>query len=159
MNRQTTMPATLMVCSLNINCSNAATQAVMHNISKHRKPAIDILLIQEPWWHKVNNSYISVALKGWQTVLLKQPIAEGDRPRTIAYFRQNANIEPMLRNNIASDLDFMILNIKRNGSTQQPVRLINIYNQKTLVANQRKEFMVERLVDSTLEVDIPTILM
>src|SRR6266581_548369 len=139
------MPATLMVCSLNINRSNAATQATMHNISKHKNPAIDILLIQEPWWHKVNNSYISVTLKGWQTVLPKQPIAEGDRPRTITYFWQGTNIELTLRNDLASDLDYMVLDVRRNGSTQQPVRLINIYNQKLLNMNQTKEYMVERL--------------
>src|SRR6266705_318104 len=122
MNRQTKIATTLTVCSLNVNHSNAATQAAMHNIANRNKPAIDIFLVQEPWWHKVNNTYISVALKGWQTVLPKQPIAEGDRPRTITYYRKDANIELTLRNDIASDLDYMVLDVKRNGSTQQPVR-------------------------------------
>jgi len=130
----------------------------MHNISKRKNPQIDILLIQEPWWHKVNNTHIPVAFKGWQTILPKQPITEGDRPRTMAYFWQNANIGLILRNDLASDLDYMILDVKRNGSTQQPVRLINIYNQKSLNANQTKEYTVERLAETTADADIPTIL-
>jgi len=38
---------------------------MMHNISKRKNPHIDILLIPEPWWHKVNNTHIPVTFKGW----------------------------------------------------------------------------------------------
>src|SRR5260370_17380397 len=50
------------------------------------------------------------------------------RPDT--YNRLRVGINLTLRNDIAQDLDYMILNIEREGATWPPITLINIYNQK-----------------------------
>src|SRR6266705_6365271 len=113
MPRQIKLTSTLSICSLNINRSNSTTQAAMQAVASRKKPAFNILLVQEPWWEKINNSYISVAFRGWQAVLPKLPITEGERPRVMAYYRLNAQVELALRNDLASDLDYMILDVQR----------------------------------------------
>jgi len=54
-----------------------------------------------------------------------------EQPRTVAYHRLGAGMNITLRTDIAQDLDYMILNIRREGASWPPITLINIYNQKS----------------------------
>src|SRR6266446_2913026 len=58
------------------------------------------------------------------------------RPRVAAYYRLQAGIEVTLRTDICADLDFMILEVKCEGSGRPPIRIINIYNQVELGETQ-----------------------
>src|SRR6266436_5796985 len=112
----------ILLCSLNINQSNAATHAAMYIISKNVEPVFDIFLVQEPWWEKVNQEYRTVAFPGWQTILLRHPILPTECPRVVAYYKLDTNLEITLRNNTISDLDVMALNIKREGDVMEATR-------------------------------------
>ena len=140
-----------MVCSLNANRSNTAMQAAMHTISNSVNPTFKLLLVQEPWWEKITNSYGTVSFPGWQTILPKRPLAEHERPRVVAYYKTGTRVEITLRNDIITDLDTMVLEIKREGSDKDPTRLINIYNQKPLGDQPQTGWTVDRLALANLE--------
>src|SRR5258705_487758 len=135
MNQHTLKKLAIRVCSLNVNHSNAATHAAMHYISSQKEPPFDIILIQEPWWQEINSTFTTVSLAGWQVTLPKPTIPQDEQPRTTTYHRLRVGINLTLRTNIAQDLDYMILNIKREGATWPPITLINICNQKTPHSN------------------------
>src|SRR5260370_31091783 len=94
----------ILICSLNVNCSNTATHTAMYIIVENKLTPFDIFLVQEPWWEKVNQEYKMAAFMGWQTILLKHPVQEMERPRVAAYYRLGANLEELLWNNILMDL-------------------------------------------------------
>src|SRR5260221_11150339 len=102
----------------------------MYIITESKDPVYDILLVQEPWWEKINHKYRTVSFPGWQTILPKCPIQTTEHPRVAAYQRINANLEITLCNNIISDLDVMALNIKTEGDQREATEIINIYNQQ-----------------------------
>ena len=84
-------------------------------IGEKTDPPYDLLLIQEPWWEKLHNGQATVSFPGWQVILPKSQIAENERPRVTTYYRQGAQLEVTLRTDILSDLDIMILEIKRTS--------------------------------------------
>ena len=112
---QTHIPIEVTVCSLNVNRSNAATHTTMHAIGEKTDPPYDLLLIQEPWWEKLHNGQATVSFPGWQVILPKSQITENKRPHVTTYYRQGAQLEVTLRTDILSDLDIMILEIKRTS--------------------------------------------
>ncbi len=107
----------------------------MHQLSTHKDPPFDIILIQEPWWQEINLTFTTVSLVGWQVTLPKLNIDRNEHPRTVVYHRLGTGINLMLRTDIAQDLDFMIMSIGREVATWAPITLINIYNQKPLADN------------------------
>ncbi len=135
MNQHQQQMMAIRVCSLNVNHSNSATHAAMHQLSTHKDPPFDIILIQEPWWQEINLTFTTVSLAGWQVTLPKLNIDRNECPRTIVYHRLGMGINLMLRTDIAQDLDFMIMSIGREAATWAPITLINIYNQKPLADN------------------------
>ncbi len=135
MNSHPTQKLAIRVCSINVNHSNAATHAAMHHVLTQKDPPFDIILIQEPWWEEVNSSHTTVSLAGWQITLPKLTISQNECPRTITYHRLGTGINLMLRMDIAQDLDYMIMNVGREGASWPHITLINIYNQKALNPN------------------------
>src|SRR5258708_40323243 len=109
MSEQAKSTTLIMLCSLNVNWSNAATHAAMYIIAESKDPVYDVLLVQEPWWEKINHEYRTVSFPGWQIILPKHPIQTTECPRVAAYQRINANLEVILCNDIISDLDVMAL--------------------------------------------------
>ena len=73
-----------------------------------------------------------VSFPGWQTILPKCPIQAEEHPRVAAYYKTSTNLEVTLHNNLLTDLDIMVLKIKREGDISEAMRLVNIYNQKQL---------------------------
>ena len=145
--------AALHVCSVNINRSTNAMHALTHNIA-NAKRHFDLVLIQEPWW----NGSITTSFQGWQVILPTPTINDHERPRVVAYYRLQAEIEVTLRTDIGNDLDYMILDIKRNNSSLPTTRIINIYNQRELSESQNISFTAERLAEKILDTDTPTII-
>src|SRR5258708_596545 len=115
MYNQTQTYTGISVCNLKVNRSNAATHAAMHTIREKSDPAFDLLLIQEPWWEKLHNGQATVSFPGWQVILPKSQITENEQPHVTTYYRQGAQLEVTLRTDILSDLDIMILEIKRTS--------------------------------------------
>src|SRR5260370_42121746 len=105
------LDSTLSICCININCSTNAMHALAHNIATSNQ-TFDILLVQEPWW----NGSITTSIQGWQVILPSPTIKEQDCLRVVAYYRLQAGIEITLRTDISSDLDYMILDARCEGS-------------------------------------------
>ena len=143
----------LLVCCININRSTNAMHALAHNIAMSEQK-FDILLIQELWW----NESIMTSFQGWQVILPTPTIKEHERPRVVAYYRLQEGIDITLRTDICADLDFMILDIKREGSRSPPTRLINIYNQQTPGESQDPEYTTDRLARIHLNPETPTVI-
>src|SRR5260221_1659224 len=80
------------------------------------------------------------------------------RPDT--YHRLRVGINLTLRTDIAQDLDYMILNIEREGATWPPITLINIYNQKNPHPNTNSihEWTADHLHNHIPHHSIPTII-
>ena len=76
----------------------------------------------------------------------------------MAYHRQGANIEITLRNDIITDPDVMILDVRREGSNGEPTCIINIYNQKALGEHQQAEWTIDRLARVNIDHTKPTII-
>jgi len=114
----------LHICSININCSTNTMHALAHNIATSEQ-TFDILLIQEPWW----SGSITTSVQGWQVIFPTPMIKENECPRVIAYYWLEVGIEITLRTDISTDLDYMILDIRCEGSRHPSTHLINIYNQ------------------------------
>ncbi len=157
MNSQTHTHTTILVCSLNVNRSNAVTHAAMHTIGEKTTPAPDLLLIQEPWWEKLNNEHATISFPGWQAILPKSHITKNKCPHITAYHRQSVHLEVTLRTDILLDLDTMILEVKRTGDPNKPTRIINIYNQKQLGEN-RNIYTVDCLARIHLNLNTPMII-
>ena len=130
----------------------------MYIITESKDPVYDILLVQEPWWEKINHKYRTVSFPGWQTILPKCPIQTTEHPRVAAYQRINANLEITLCNNIISDLDVMALNIKREGDPREATRIINIYNQKQLGEHPSITYTSNHIENLQWDPNIPTII-
>ncbi len=130
-----TQKSALRVCSLNVNHSNVATHTTMHHISTQKDPPFNIILVQEPLWGKINSSHTTVSLARWQVTLLKPTIVQNECPRMVSYHRLGTGINLMLRTDIAQDLDYMIMNVGREGAAWPQTILINIYNQKAQDTN------------------------
>src|SRR5258707_2737573 len=114
----------LHVCCININCSTNAMHALTHNIATSEQD-LNILLVQEPWW----NGSITTAFQGWQVIVPTPTIKDSEQPRVAAYYRLQAGIEITLRTDISTDLDFMILDVRCEGTRNPPTHIINLYNQ------------------------------
>ncbi len=146
MNQHPQQKLAIRVCSLNINHLNAATHATMHYISSCKDPPFDIILIQEPWWQEINSTFTTVSLASWQVTTPKLNIHRTECPRTAVYHRLGMGINLTLRTDIAQDLDYMIMDIEREGTTWPPMTLINIYNQKTMINdNPTQEWTADHL--------------
>src|SRR5258708_16052065 len=124
--------STLFVCCININHLTSAMHALAHNIATEVQN-LDIILVQEPWW----NGNMTTSFQGWQVILPTPTIKDGERPRVAAYYRLQVGIEITLRTDIRTDLDFMILDVKCEGTRHPPTRLINLYNQVELGEEHR----------------------
>ena len=148
----------LKVCSLNANRSNAAMHAAMHSITDSQSPAFNLFLVQEPWWEKINQTHATVSFPGWQAILLKRPLRNDERPRVAAYFRQDAQLDITLRSDVISDPDVMILEIRKEGSNKPHTQIINLYNQKPLEEQLIPGWTFNRLINTHLEINIPTII-
>ncbi|KAF8297400.1 hypothetical protein DL93DRAFT_2173764, partial [Clavulina sp. PMI_390] len=131
----------------------------MHSLFQHissSKPDTDIILIQEPWWGKVSSSGArgEARAPGWRVLLPVNHIDENSRPRVLAYTRDHNDIEVIPRTDIAKSLDLQVIDIKRRGSRQRVVRLINIYNAPT----GSDSFAVDLLPTLALNPTTPTII-
>ena len=80
--------------------------ALAHNIATSEQK-YDLILVQEPWW----NGSMTTSFQGWQVILPSPMIKEHDCPRVVAYYHLQAGIETTLRTDIATDLDFMIMDV------------------------------------------------
>ena len=65
-----------------------------------------------------------------------------------------------LRTDIAQDLDFMILDIRRENTTWDPISLINIYNQRTQEPHTEPphKWMADCLQDQIPNCPIPMVI-
>src|SRR5258708_9688599 len=72
--------------------------------------------------------------------------------RTITYHRLGMGVNLMLRMDIAQDLDYMIMNVGREGASWPQVTLINIYNQKALQLNNG---LIQEWTSDCLQAHIP----
>jgi len=124
-----------------------------HNIASSNQDP-NILLVQEPWW----NSNITTSFQGWQAVLPTPTIKENECLRVVAYYRLQAGIEMTLRTDIGTDLDFMILDVKREGLRHLPTCIINIYNQVELGEAQELRYMTNGLANVNIHPGTPTII-
>ena len=131
--------------------------AAMQYITVRQNQTLDLFLVQEPWWERVNNVHATASFPGWQVILPKRPLKEDERPRVAAFYRLGVPLEVTLRNDIATDTDVMILDIKREGSTNPPTRMINLYNQKPL-GEQYSEWTIDRLARANLDPSTPTVI-
>ena len=75
-------------------------------------------------------------------------------PCVMAYICQNMDLGVVQRTDIVEDYDIQILEIKQQGTLQQTVRIINIYN----VPEGGENFAVDRLCQLQLDPTIPTII-
>ena len=82
---------------------------------------------------EINSSHTTVSLARWQVTLPAQNVC----PRMVSYHRLGMGINLMLRTDIAQGLDYMIMNIGRDGASWPQTILINIYNQKAQDTNNR----------------------
>src|SRR5260370_19062883 len=98
--------------------------ALAHNIATSDYP-YDLILVQELWW----NGSMTASFQGWQVILPSPMIKEHGCPRVTAYYHLQASIKTTLRTDIATDLDFMIMDVRCEGSRHPPTCVINIYNQ------------------------------
>ena len=150
---QAKLNSALHVCSINVNCSTNAMHELAHNIIM-TKQKFDIILVQEPWW----NSNITTSFQGWQ-VILPTTIKENNCPRVVTYYKLQAGIEITLRTDISSDLDFMVLDIKHEGSRHPPTCIINLYNQTKPGEIPSLNFTTDRLANINLHPGMPTVIM
>ena len=130
MNKQAKSYNYIKACSLNTNRSNAA----MHAIVDIQNPAFDLLLVQEPWWDRLDQAYRTTSFPGWQTILPILPLRNNERPCIAAYFR-------------------------KEGSNKTPTCIINLYNQKSLGENQTSGWTLDRLKEADIDTNTPTIIM
>ncbi len=128
--------------------------ALAQNIAMSEQPFI-VLLIQELWW----NGIITTSFRGWQVILPAPMVRENEHLRVTAYNQLGAGIDITLRSDISTNLDFMILDIKREGSKHPPTCVINIYNQTELGESQEPDYTTDRLASIHLHPGIPTIIM
>ena len=93
-------------------------------------------------------------------MLPKPSIPQNEWPRTVAYHRLGAGMNITLRTDIAQDLDYMILNIGREGASWPPITLINIYNQKSPnpTTGTAQEWMADQLLEHIPSHSTPTII-
>src|SRR5260370_38400937 len=103
---QAKLNSALSICCININCSTNAMHALAHNIATSEQK-YDLILVQEPWW----NGSMTTSFQGWQVILPSPMIKEHDCPRVVANYHLQAGIETTLRTDIATDLDFMIMDV------------------------------------------------
>ncbi len=125
-----------------------------HNIAMSEQK-FNVILIQEPWW----NGSTTTSFQGWQVILPTPMIKENEHPWVIAYYWLQAGIDITLRTDICADLDFMILDIKREGSRNPSTCLINLYNQLAPGKTQDPEYMTDRLTRIHLNPGTPTAIM
>src|SRR5258707_2166590 len=123
-----------------------------HNITMTRQK-FDLVLVQEAWW----NVNITTSFQGWQ-VILPTTIKENDCPRVIPYYKLQAGVEITLRTDTGSDLDFMILDIKCEGSRHLPTCIINLYNQTEPGEIQNPSFTTDRLASINIHPGMPTVI-
>ncbi len=119
--------------------------ALTHNIATS-KWDLDIILVQEPWW----NGNMTTSFQGWQVILPTPTIKMNEHPRVAAYYKLQAGIKVTLRTDICADLNFMIMEVKHEGSCHPPMHIINIYNQAELGETQEQRYMTDRLANINL---------
>ena len=124
-----------------------------HNIAS-AKQDLNILLVQEPWW----NGNITTSFQGWQVILPSPTIKENECLRVMAYYRLQAGIKIILQTNIGTNLDFMILDVKCEGSRHLLTCIINIYNQAELGEAQEPRYTTDRLININIHPGTPTII-
>ena len=95
---------------------------------------------------------------GWQIILPKRPLKEEERQQVAAYYKLGTHSEVTLRSNIITNLDTMVLEIKREGSNKEPTRLINIYNQKPLGNQPQTGWTIDRLIKANIDPATPIII-
>jgi ribonuclease HI len=147
---------------INIYSLNTArTNAVAHHslqIAATHPHKFDIVLHQEPWWGNISardDAMGEARAAGWN-VLLPVTIPQGEplRPRVLTYFRQGTDLEIVQRTDIIQNHDIQILDIKRPGTLQRTIRLINIYN----APEGSEHFATDSLTALQLDHNIPTII-
>src|SRR5260221_4503078 len=121
-----------------------------HNIATSEQN-LDIVLVQEPWW----NGNITTSFQGWQ-VILPTTIKENDHLRVVTYYKLQAGIEITLRMDISSDLDFMVLDIKFEGSRHPPTHIINLYNKTEPGEIPRLNFRPDKIAHINIQLGRPT---
>src|SRR5260370_38632774 len=60
---------------------------------------------------------------------------------------------------ISTDLNFMLLDIRHEGSKYPPTRLINIYNQMELGESQDSRLTTDRLANIQFHLETPIVIM
>jgi hypothetical protein len=146
---------TINIFSLNTARKNDVAHHALHIASTHKR-RFDIMLHQEPWYGPISDHEVGEARgNGWTvlTPVVRTPEVVR-RPRVMAYVRQNTDLEIVQRTDLIEDYDLQILDIKRQGTLQRTVRVINIYN----VPEGGENFAVDRLCQLQLDPTIPTII-
>jgi len=147
---------------INIYSLNTArTNAVVHHslqIAATHPHKFDIVLHQEPWWGNISardNAMGEARAAGWNVLLpVTNPQGEPCRPRVLTYFRQGTDLEIVQCTDIIQNYNIQILDIKRPGTLQQTIQLINIYN----APEGSEHFAADSLTTLQLDHNIPTII-
>src|SRR5260370_23793992 len=92
-------------------------------------------------------------------ILPTPKVRENECPRVTAYYQLGAGIDITLRSDISTNLDFMILDVKCEGSKHPPTCIINIYNQTELGESQVPDYTTDRLASVHLHLGSPMIIM
>ena len=92
-------------------------------------------------------------------ILPAPTILEHEHLRVIAYYRLQAGIKITLHTDISTDLDFMLLDIRCEGSRHPPTCLINLYNQTELGESQDPCFTTDRLARINFHPGTATVIM
>ena len=99
-----------------------------------------------------------MACSGRQFGLCRQFTYRTIIPPTMAYYKLHAGIEVTLRTDICADLNFMIMEVKHEGSYHPPMCIINIYNQAKPGETQGQRYTTDRLANINLHPGTPTII-
>ncbi|KJZ68630.1 hypothetical protein HIM_11979 [Hirsutella minnesotensis 3608] len=112
---------------------------------------VDLLLIQEPYLYKINDSYIPIQHPAYN-VIAPIPFTSfpklARRARVMAYKRKDARFEASPSFDLFCDPDIQAIRVEG----VEPFTLINLYNEKEVIrapASQPGPYTVERLLLTT----------
>jgi hypothetical protein len=135
----------------NVNCSYEAQLSVLDSAFRN---GIDILFLQEPSFPRnrsLSGDYRLCYQHPSFIPVLPQPVADlsrvPGRPRVITYIRKTLNLNWNPRYDLASDLDFQVIEFLG----PEPFQALNVYNEKARDnpdqdQDPRPTFTVDRVI-------------
>ena len=122
------MPSHTRTMPIHIDNYNANRQNLAISLAL-QSSNVDILLLSEPWWENIGNDIRGPVHHGGYTPILPvQQVPDDKAPRVMAYVRTRADFTITLRSDLASDLDFQILELRQDP--HPPILLVNMYNRE-----------------------------